>query len=57
MFELSLSRMVILNTSSKAGTAENRDRPMLDGFKGIELANGIEWVLMSTPIKNAATGP
>jgi hypothetical protein len=29
VLELSLSQMVVLNTSSKAGTAENRDRSII----------------------------
>lgn len=35
---------------------ENRDRSILDGSKGIELASRIYWVLMCTQITNAAKG-
>jgi len=57
VLELSLSQMVVLNTSSKAGIAENRGRAILDGVKGIELANGIDWGRMRTQITTAATDP
>ena len=57
MLELSLSQMVVLNTSSKAGIAENRGRAILDGVKGIELVNGIDWVRMCTQIITAKTRP
>ena len=36
---------------------ENRGRAILDGVKGIELANGIDWVRMRTQITTAVTGP
>jgi len=35
---------------------ENRGRAILDGVKGIELANGIDWVWMCTQTTAAATG-
>ena len=35
---------------------ENRGRPILDGVKGIELVNSIDWVRMCTQTTAAATG-